>query len=68
MKVGRPPLDPFLRRLAAWSILIGIVARFWIENLAWYEVVGQKRSDEDLSEPVWEYVRQDASADPSAVG
>lgn len=44
------------------------IARFWIENLAWYEVVGQKRSDEDLSEPVWEYVRQYASADPSAVG
>ncbi len=34
------------------------IARFWIENLAWYEVVGQDRSDENLSGPVREYVRQ----------
>ncbi|MEU5948607.1 hypothetical protein ABZ793_24035 [Micromonospora sp. NPDC047465] len=44
------------------------IARFWIENLAWYEVVGRKRSDEELSDPVWEYVRQYASADRLAVG
>ncbi|BCJ76492.1 hypothetical protein CS0771_60360 [Catellatospora sp. IY07-71] len=40
----------------------GFIARFWIENLAWFEVVGQKRPDESLSGPVWEYVRQYASA------
>ncbi|MGW0436754.1 hypothetical protein ACWDV4_29950 [Micromonospora sp. NPDC003197] len=39
------------------------IARFWIENLARYEVEGQERSDEELSKPVWEYLRQYASAD-----
>ncbi|MEV0269317.1 hypothetical protein AB0H43_11100 [Hamadaea sp. NPDC050747] len=34
------------------------IARFWIENLAWYEVVGQKRPEEELSPPVRDYVRQ----------
>lgn len=43
------------------------IARFWIENLAWYEVAGQGRSDEELSEPVWEYARQYASADAAPV-
>lgn len=44
------------------------IARFWIENLAWYEVVGQNRPDEELSAPVWEYVRQYGSVDRSAAG
>lgn len=34
------------------------IARFWIENLAWYEVVGQKRAEDELSPPVRDYVRQ----------
>lgn len=42
------------------------IARFWIENLAWYEVAGQKRSDAELSAPVWDYVRQYANADRPA--
>lgn len=45
----------------------GFIARFWIENLAWYEVVGQRRPDDRLSAPVWEYVRQYTSADSPAV-
>ncbi|MFC7246021.1 hypothetical protein ACFQO7_26385 [Catellatospora aurea] len=34
------------------------IARFWIENLAWYELVGQDRTDDELSAPVRAYVLQ----------
>ncbi|WP_121159436.1 hypothetical protein [Micromonospora pisi] len=44
------------------------IARFWIENLAWYEVVWQKRADEDLSPPVREYVHQYAAASGTTAG
>ncbi|ROT33771.1 hypothetical protein [Micromonospora sp. HM5-17] len=32
------------------------VYRFWVENLAWYEVAHAKRAWHDLSEPVREYL------------
>jgi hypothetical protein len=34
------------------------IARFWIENLAWYEIEHLDRADEELSAPVLAYVRQ----------
>ncbi|GAA2062294.1 hypothetical protein [Polymorphospora rubra] len=32
------------------------VYRFWVENLAWFEVVGQERDWDDLSPPVQDYL------------